>query len=134
MRRLITVEYDSDKGNQSEASVIDNIGELRSLISRLDGEEHTVLTFYFSPSKSVTIGGGNNGRYVCYAELNDGLFDLVNKRYIEGEPRYLLVNAGGQIAEKSTKYIVCICDVMAVSKCFFETGSLSSSFNWDSVS
>jgi hypothetical protein len=103
--------------------------QIEGAIHALDGKTRTLVTMGGEGEAHMAIGGGKDGRYVCYATFDNEIFhNLLNPSKQEG---IVMLVAGGQEGDYSAKMIVDLDAVLAAARTFAENGELDQSVEWE---
>lgn len=94
-------------------------------IDQLDGDRYTIVILETEHGTSLTIGGGNNGRYVAYvSEQSEPTFrSVVNRNSDQNEEVELVI--GGQSGAFPANQCINHQSVIAAAKDFYDRGKLT---------
>ncbi len=100
-------------------------------VNRLDGAARTIVAIQRG-NVSLTIGGGNDGRYVAFVAVNqdEEFFNLVNRDVPEGKDEVQVVT-GGQAGLFSRRACLEKSTVIEAASHFAETGAMNRTLCWD---
>jgi hypothetical protein len=108
-----------------------NIEQVVAAIKKLDGRNKTSVYLQAGGEKSLTVSGGNDGRYVAFVTIgvDDEFFNLVDLR--QPADQMLDVVTGGQRGAFPAKQVVGLETALEAARQFASDGSMSSSVTWE---
>jgi hypothetical protein len=138
---------DNWTGNRNEENFIENPNwqQIKTAICELDGNTKTLVSLEVDDESYMMIGGGNAGKYIVTATLDNEVFYSLlypvnyeiaksdvyaknNSVNSDNEPKLIVGGQAGNYAEK-----VCVnlpqCLIAAIT--FTESGKLESLFFWE---
>ena len=104
--------------------------DIESAIRRLDGDSCSLLILGIGPPPvpHMAIGGGDQGRYIVYATLDNIVFHkLVNP---QAPPGKCLMVAGGQRGDYDLQLCVGLTEALQAARTYAESGQLDSKLKW----
>ncbi len=107
----------------------DTLPTVKDAIERLNGDNKTAVVLEKDEKNYMIVGGGNNGKYVVYAELRGKMYLMANKFPIPRGPTEL--NVGGKTTPYESKYCMGIEMVLEAAKHYADRGTLAQTFNWE---
>jgi len=107
--------------------------DIETAIRRLNGDTCTLLMLGIGePVPHMGIGGGENGRYIVYATLDNWTFhNLINPGAAAGKS---LLVAGGQRGDYANRQLVGLQEALRAAKTYAEAGQLDSTLVWEKQS
>ena len=109
----------------------ESIGQITAAIERLDGKNHTSLIITRDDDRSLTIAGGNDGRYMVFVTVgvDEAFFNLVDPS--KTTDKHVEVVVGGQAGEPSERQ--CVTRDMAIKAAmdFVTRGVMSEQLTWE---
>ena len=130
VKKVFEDDWEGTRSNDSEWACV-GINEVLQAINRLNGRNKTLVELIVDDAKYLTIGGGNEGRYVCYITIGQRMHNLLNPNAVP-EGRVMIV-AGGQQGDYEGR--LC-CNLEAVRKAveyFAFHAKLNPDQNWETV-
>lgn len=104
--------------------------EIENAIRRLDGDSCSLLILEIGPPPvpHMAIGGGDQGRYIVYATLDNVKFHtLINPHAPSGK---CLMVAGGQRGDYDLQLCVGLTEALQAAKTYAESGQLDPELKW----
>jgi hypothetical protein len=102
---------------------------IRAALQHLNGETKTLVMLRNEDDANLVIGGGNDGKYVTYATFDNRSFKILAKRTESDE--LVSLNAGGQIGDYPSRWVVSLSDAMQAAFRFAQDGILDPSLTWE---
>lgn len=130
----VTKVFEEDwQGTSSTDSewICSNVEEVLQAVRRLNGRNKTLIELIVDEATYLTVGGGNEGRYVCYITSGEQMHNLVNPDALPGEQTVIV--AGGQRGEYDAKLCCGIEEVMRAVQYFAAHGAPNPDQNWESA-
>jgi hypothetical protein len=117
----------SDHGEELEAH---SIRDIVSAIKNLNGRDRTNVILQSYKERSMTIGGGNEGRYIAFVTVDRDLkfYNLINPKAADGT---IDVVAGGQAGSFPARQVVDLRTVLKAAKYFAKFGRREPSLKWE---
>jgi hypothetical protein len=104
--------------------------EVERAVRNLDGRSTNQVILMVEEDHYLLVGGGENGKVVCEAEVPDGRFMLTDP----GQPLDLSVTVmNGQPADYSAQHVVDVGEALEAARYFHSSGSLSNGLRWEPV-
>jgi hypothetical protein len=105
--------------------------DIEDAIKRLNGSDCTLVTLGIGPPPvpHMAIGGGENGKYIVYATVDNAVFyKLINTKALEGK---CMLVAGGQQGKYDLKICVSLGDALCAAKTYALFGINDSTLIWE---
>lgn len=128
LKKVFEDDWEGTSSNNREWSCV-SLEEVLEAVQRLNGRNKTLVELIVDDANYLTIGGGNEGRYVCFITAGEQMHNLLTPIMPSNE-RAMIV-AGGQPGEYDGK--LC-CDIEAVLKAveyFSACGEPNPEQNWE---
>ena len=120
-----------DVRNYEEIVETPTTDDFDRLLNRMDGQVYTMILLQREGDAHMGIGGGD-GKYVVYATFdNETFWNLIGPEGPEGEPRAIMLNAGGQEGEYPARQVVSQDRARQAGHAFLATGELDRSLRWE---
>jgi outer membrane protein assembly factor BamB len=102
-------------------------------LSKLNGKNKTIVALIVDDDHHLTVGGGNDGRYVCYITTGNTILNLKNPAAGKGTPRVRIV-AGGQAGDFPADLCVDLSQVRSAAEYYLENGQSNPALVWEPAS
>lgn len=106
-----------------------SLDEVLQSVRKLNGQERTIVHLLGADDMSLTIGGGNEGKYIVYATLDDTFYSLINPNASNKDTTQIV--AGGQEGDYLLKQCLSLDTVIKACQEFVISGKLSQSLSWE---
>jgi hypothetical protein len=104
--------------------------EIEQAVLRMDGDLYNQTIMVIRDDHYLLIGGGENGRFVCEAELSDGQYVLTDPSRLDDE---VIPIMNGQLTDYVASHVVGLDPVIDAARHFFLTGQLLQSLRWERI-
>jgi hypothetical protein len=130
VRRVVEDNWLGVRSNDVEYRCSD-IEQIVAAIRKLNGRNKTSVYLQADGKMSLTVSGGNDGRYVAFLTIgiDDEFYNLVDLRQPEGQ--MLDIVTGGQGGVFPAKQCVGLETALAAARQFAIDGSMSPSLAWE---
>lgn len=118
-------------GNQNESSFIENPTwqQIEAAIHELDGKTQTLITLGVDEETYMSIGGGEEGKYIVNITFDNMTFHNLTDRTQPEQIEELVV--GGQLGNYPAKFCVDLPTTLLVAQTFARSGELENSMTWE---
>jgi hypothetical protein len=118
----------TDHGSELECS---SVKDIVPAIRALNGHDRTNVILHCYGRKSLTIGGGNDGRYIVFVSVDTDreFYNLINPEALSQEE--LAVVAGGQTGLFPARQCLDLQAVLKAAKYFAKHGRMEPSLVWE---
>ena len=108
----------------------DDPAQVATAVRRLNGKNKTTVIFVSRQRRSLTVSGGNDGRYIVYLAVGDDeqFYNLVN---VSSRNHELEVVTGGQCGLYPARRCVNLVVAIQAATQFAEDGSMLKSLTWE---
>ncbi len=107
----------------------DTLDQAIQVVGKLNGANKTLIELIIDESTFLTVGGGNQGRYVCYATKGDEIFNLITANHQDNEQ--VIIVAGGQHGYYDPKLCVSLDEVSRAVEAFCIHGEMTKDQTWE---
>lgn len=97
-------------------------------IRNLNGKDTTLVVIEKDENNSLTIGGGNDGRYVCYVDQGLKILNLIRRVNTNGT---VCIVAGGQRGDYPEKLCADQQMVDRAASYYFRYGDVDPDLDWE---
>lgn len=125
------VEEHAGKENGESAKECTELMQVKKAIEKLKGEEDgkTAVVLERDDLNYMLVGGGQNGKYVVFAQLKGKMYAATNKYPVAKDALTLIVD--GKKGTYPAKRCLNLEMVLEAAKHFADRGALAQVFNWE---
>jgi hypothetical protein len=123
------IEENSNKEGEDIVKNCTELLQVKEAIDRINGETKTAVVLEKDSKNFMIVGGGQNGKYVVYAQVKGKMYVQANKFDVLKPPIELIVS--GKKGNYPSKRCMNIEMVLEAAKHFADRGSLAQTFNWE---
>jgi hypothetical protein len=116
--------------SNEESFPLKNVEQLVSAIDALNGKNKTLVGLSYSEDTYLTVGGGNEGRYVVTGNKGDTIYNLMNPSSGSGK---IEIVAGGQGGIFDEKLCINKTAVIQASLFFYKNVDFDKSLSWEII-
>lgn len=127
--QIITDNWEGVYSNERALQLVD-VKQISDAINELNGRNKTLIGILISEDTYLSVGGGNEGRYVVTGNSGETIFNLIEKQPDTSSEEIEIV-AGGQAGLYEKKYCVDRKTAIEVAIAFFASHSFESRFDWE---
>jgi Immunity protein Imm1 len=99
-------------------------------LRRLNGTNRTIVALIVDDDRHLTVGGGNDGRYVCYVTSGGQILNLKNPA-VGKEIKTVRIVTGGQAGEFPLDLCVDLGEVTLAAEYYAERGKPNPALAWE---
>ena len=109
--------------------VCQGVDQATEAVARLNGVNKTLIEMIIDESAFLTVGGGNDGRYVCYVTIGDEIYNLISANQLH--TKQVKIVAGGQHGFYDPDKCVSLDEVLKAVEFFVLDGQMNEDQNWE---
>jgi hypothetical protein len=130
VKRIVEDSWSGARSGEFEYEC-NNLRQIVAAVKKLNGHNKTSVYLQADGEKSLTVSGGNDGRYVAFVTVgvDDEFYNLVDLGRPEGQT--LEVVAGGQTGAFPAKQCVGLETALEAARQFALDGSMAPSLAWE---